>query len=45
MTSSINQPWAISEKHKSKYGRIWSEMDFEVAEIRNYHFIKIYRIS
>ena len=38
MTSSINQPWAISEKHKSKYGRIWSEMDFEVAEIRNYHF-------
>ena len=38
MTSSINQTCAISEKFRNKYGKIWAEMDFEVAKIRNYHF-------
>jgi hypothetical protein len=28
MTTSINQPWAISDKFKQRYGSIWSEMDF-----------------
>ena len=28
--NSINQPWAISEKHRERYGNIWSEMDFKV---------------
>jgi len=28
MTSSINQPWAISEKHSSRYGTTWTNLDF-----------------
>jgi hypothetical protein len=28
MTTSINQPWAISDKFKQRYGSIWSELDF-----------------
>ena len=28
--SSVMQPWAISDKFKEKYGKIWSEMDFEL---------------
>ena len=39
MNSSINQPWAISDKFKTRYGKIWSEMDFEINNnISNYHF-------
>lgn len=30
MTSSINQPWAISEKQKKRYGKTWATMDFEI---------------
>ena len=36
--NSINHPWGISDKFKKRYGKIWSEMDFEVAKISNYHF-------
>ena len=36
--SSINHPWAISDKFKKRYGKIWSEMDFEVAKISNHYF-------
>ena len=37
--SSVNQPWAISDKYKERYGKIWSEMDFEINNrISNYHF-------
>ena len=28
MTTSINQPWAISEKYSSRYGQTWTNMDF-----------------
>jgi hypothetical protein len=30
MTSSINQPWAISDKQKKRYGKTWATMDFEI---------------
>ena len=36
--NSINHPWAISEKFKKRYGKTWSEMDFRVAKLSNYHF-------
>ena len=36
--NSINHPWGISDKFKKRYGKIWSEMDFEVAKLSNYHF-------
>ena len=25
---SINHPWAISEKYRSRYGEVWSNLDF-----------------
>jgi len=25
---SINHPWAISEKYQSRYGEVWSNLDF-----------------
>ena len=28
MLKSINQPWAISEKFKQRYGDAWANMDF-----------------
>ena len=28
MTTSINQPWAISDKFRKRYGTVWSEIDF-----------------
>ena len=28
MIKSINQPWAISEKHCSRYGELWTKLDF-----------------
>jgi hypothetical protein len=28
MTTSINQPWAISENYSSRYGQIWTNLDF-----------------
>lgn len=30
MTNSINQPWAISEKYRTRYGNTWSDLDFIV---------------
>ena len=28
MTTSINHPWAISDKFRNKYGNVWADMDF-----------------
>lgn len=28
MTNSINQPWAISDKFRAKYGEVWADLDF-----------------
>lgn len=28
MKSSVNQPWGISEKHVSRYGKTWATTDF-----------------
>jgi len=36
--NSINHPWGITEKFKQRYGETWSEMDFIVSKISNYHF-------
>ena len=36
--NSINHPWGISEKFKTRYGQTWADMDFKVAKIYNYHF-------
>ena len=39
MNKSVNKPWAISDKYKNKYGRIWSDMDFEInPKISTYQF-------
>ena len=28
MTTSINQPWAISDKYRNRYGNTWADLDF-----------------
>jgi len=28
MTNSINQPWAISEEYRKRYGNTWADLDF-----------------
>lgn len=28
MTKSINQPWAISYEHQTRYGQLWADLDF-----------------
>lgn len=28
MTNSINQPWAISEDFRTRYGNTWADLDF-----------------
>jgi hypothetical protein len=28
MTTSINQPWAISDKIRNRYGNTWADIDF-----------------
>ena len=28
MTKSINQPWAISSAHQTRYGQLWTDLDF-----------------
>ena len=39
MNKSVNNPWAISDKFKERYGKIWSEMDFELnPKISSYQF-------
>jgi len=30
MTNSINQPWAISDDFRQRYGNIWADLDFVV---------------
>jgi hypothetical protein len=32
MTNSINHPWGISEKHRSRYGELWANLDFVFAD-------------
>jgi hypothetical protein len=29
--NSINHPWAISEKHVTRYGKTWASVDFEIS--------------
>jgi hypothetical protein len=29
MTTSINQPWAISDEFRNRYGNMWADLDFE----------------
>lgn len=31
-TTSINHPWAISDKYRQRYGDVWANMDFEFAD-------------
>jgi hypothetical protein len=31
-TTSINHPWAISEKYQERYGAVWSTLDFVFAD-------------
>ena len=28
MTTSINHPWAISDKYRTRYGNTWADIDF-----------------
>ena len=28
MKKSINKPWAISDKFRTRYGKLWADMDF-----------------
>ena len=28
MTTSINQPWAVTDKFRQRYGAVWADMDF-----------------
>lgn len=30
---SINQPWAISDKYRAKYGDLWADIDFEMNRV------------
>jgi hypothetical protein len=32
MTHSINQPWAISDKFRARYGEVWADLDFMFNE-------------
>ena len=39
ITKTINQSWAIPDNFKERYGRIWSELDFEInPKLSNYAF-------
>ena len=31
-TTSINHPWAISDKFRERYGDVWANMDFEFMD-------------
>ena len=28
MTTSINQPWAVTDKFRTRYGNLWADLDF-----------------
>ena len=32
MRNSINQPWAISDKYSSRYGELWTNLDFQIND-------------
>ena len=32
MTHSINNPCGISDKYRERYGEVWANLDFEIAE-------------
>ncbi|CAB4155119.1 hypothetical protein UFOVP1307_47 [uncultured Caudovirales phage] len=32
MTKSINQPWAITEEFRTRYGKTWAELDFQFQD-------------
>ena len=32
MTRSINQPWAVSDKFRNRYGDTWADLDFVFNE-------------
>ena len=34
---SVNKPWGISDKHMNRYGKIWSELDFELDNAISSH--------
>jgi hypothetical protein len=39
MINSINQPWAISDKYRERYGNTWADIDFEFNnKISSEHF-------
>jgi hypothetical protein len=39
MINSINQPWAISDKYRERYGNTWADIDFEFNnKITSEHF-------
>ena len=31
--NSVNQPWAISDKYRSRYGEVWANIDFEFNSV------------
>ena len=39
--NSVNQPWAISDKYREKYGNTWAEIDFEFKDILEKNFLEI----
>lgn len=36
--NSVNQPWAISDKYRQRYGNTWADMDLEFKQIREDSF-------
>ena len=36
--NSINHPWGITDKFRTRYGNTWADMDFTISKINNYHF-------
>lgn len=38
MTGSINQPWGITDKFVSRYGKIWANTDFVTNNIHENEF-------
>jgi hypothetical protein len=38
--NSVNQPWAISNKYREKYGNTWAEIDFEFKDILEKNFLE-----
>lgn len=32
MIRSVNHPWAISDKYRTRYGNVWADIDFEFSD-------------